>query len=402
MGRRRSPLMQPGRYTELFFLDEATALAAGHRPCAECRREDYVRFLERWTERHPRERTADAIDLRLHAERFDPVTRRRRFHDVDARLGAGRRVRAPGRRAVRRGGSSLLLWTPRGYASRVPRPTVGRGVSITPPSLVAHLRDGGAPRSRSCIPPRPASRRSGRLHSPARPRLWYQSGRGDGGGYGLHRLADRAFGSRQDDDRARPRGGARAARRARRGARRRRRAHASLEGPRLLARGPRHEHRADRLGRLPVDASRGRCRGRGDLALRRDAKGASGRSSRNRGRSSRSGSRRRSKSARAGTSRASTRRRSRARSRISPASTTRTRTPTTPRSWRTRSRSRRRSPSPSCSPSSSGSASSPRRRPRRALRAGSRARRAVLPASRSTSASCSAVRSRRQRPAERS
>ena len=44
--RRRSPLMQPGRFTELFFLDEATALAAGHRPCAECRREDYVLFLE--------------------------------------------------------------------------------------------------------------------------------------------------------------------------------------------------------------------------------------------------------------------------------------------------------------------------------------------------------------------
>src|SRR5215218_6986529 len=45
-GRRRSPLQQPGRYTELFFLDEVTALAAGHRPCAECRREDYDRFRE--------------------------------------------------------------------------------------------------------------------------------------------------------------------------------------------------------------------------------------------------------------------------------------------------------------------------------------------------------------------
>ena len=38
------PLLQPGRFTELFFLDEATAFAAGHRPCALCRREDYVRF----------------------------------------------------------------------------------------------------------------------------------------------------------------------------------------------------------------------------------------------------------------------------------------------------------------------------------------------------------------------
>jgi hypothetical protein len=46
-GRRR-PLMRPGRFTELFFLDEATAFAAGHRPCAECRREDYNRFVSIW------------------------------------------------------------------------------------------------------------------------------------------------------------------------------------------------------------------------------------------------------------------------------------------------------------------------------------------------------------------
>jgi methylphosphotriester-DNA--protein-cysteine methyltransferase len=40
-GWHRSPSMQPGRFTELFFLDEATALGAGHRPCALCRRKDY-------------------------------------------------------------------------------------------------------------------------------------------------------------------------------------------------------------------------------------------------------------------------------------------------------------------------------------------------------------------------
>src|SRR3979490_1903159 len=47
-GRHRPALQQPGRYTELFFLDEATAFAAGHRPCAECRRPDYLRFLDAW------------------------------------------------------------------------------------------------------------------------------------------------------------------------------------------------------------------------------------------------------------------------------------------------------------------------------------------------------------------
>ena len=75
----RRPLLQPGKFTELFFLDEATAFAAGHRPCALCRREDYVRFGELWADLHPGEVGADAIDARLHAERLDG-TRARRLH----------------------------------------------------------------------------------------------------------------------------------------------------------------------------------------------------------------------------------------------------------------------------------------------------------------------------------
>ena len=49
-GRHRQAMMQPNRYTELFFLDEATALAAGHRPCFECRRRDAERFAALWAE----------------------------------------------------------------------------------------------------------------------------------------------------------------------------------------------------------------------------------------------------------------------------------------------------------------------------------------------------------------
>jgi hypothetical protein len=70
-GRKRA-LMQPGRYTELFFLDEATALAAGHRPCAECRRARYQLFLDLWAETQPgagRPRAAD-LDAMLHAARW--------------------------------------------------------------------------------------------------------------------------------------------------------------------------------------------------------------------------------------------------------------------------------------------------------------------------------------------
>src|SRR5437867_8127117 len=79
-GWHRAPLMQPGRFTELFFLDEATAFAAGHRPCALCRREDYDRFVEIWRELHPGRRGADAIDAQLHRERIDPRTRVQLHH----------------------------------------------------------------------------------------------------------------------------------------------------------------------------------------------------------------------------------------------------------------------------------------------------------------------------------
>ncbi len=79
-GWQRGPLLQPGRFTELFFLDEATAFAAGHRPCALCRREDYVRFGEIWRELHPDQSGADAIDAQLHSERLEPDARTRRRH----------------------------------------------------------------------------------------------------------------------------------------------------------------------------------------------------------------------------------------------------------------------------------------------------------------------------------
>src|SRR6266436_7769242 len=71
-GWHREPLLQPGRFTELFFLDEATAFAAGHRPCALCRREDYDRFVAIQRTVHGAAAGADTIDARLHAERIVP------------------------------------------------------------------------------------------------------------------------------------------------------------------------------------------------------------------------------------------------------------------------------------------------------------------------------------------
>jgi hypothetical protein len=120
-GRRRSPLLQPGRYTELFFLDEATALAAGHRACAECRREDYDRLVAIWRELHGGAVGADAIDARLHVERVDPETRARRVHtERFDELPDGAFVLDDGEPWLVLG-AELLRWTPAGYAAHSPR-----------------------------------------------------------------------------------------------------------------------------------------------------------------------------------------------------------------------------------------------------------------------------------------
>ena len=135
-GRRRAPLMQPGRYTELFFLDEATAFAAGHRPCRECRRADYDRFKALLGEPD-----ADHLDRRLHAERVDPATRRQRVHKAEL---SGL---PDGTFTLHDGEPHLVLedelrrWTPGGYSDRVHRPA-GETSVLTPPSLVGVLAAG--------------------------------------------------------------------------------------------------------------------------------------------------------------------------------------------------------------------------------------------------------------------
>ncbi len=139
-GWRRRTLLQPGRFTELFFLDEATAFAAGHRPCALCRRVDYARLVEIWSGLHPGQVGADAIDAQLHGERIASGTREQRRHEAPFDdLPDGAFVLREGRpRLVR--GSELLTWTVGGYTTPEPRPVHQRAVLITPPSLVGVLR----------------------------------------------------------------------------------------------------------------------------------------------------------------------------------------------------------------------------------------------------------------------
>ena len=143
-GRRRARLLAPGRYTELFFLDEVTALAAGHRPCAECRREDYNRLTAIWSTIHPDQAGADAIDAQLHSERLARGGERRLHEVAYAELSDGAFVLDRGGPAVVLG-PRLLAWSPGGYVEARRRPRRGPALVITPPSLLAVLRGGWTP-----------------------------------------------------------------------------------------------------------------------------------------------------------------------------------------------------------------------------------------------------------------
>jgi hypothetical protein len=150
-GRKRA-VMAPNFYTELFFLDEATALAAGHRPCAECRHDRFLDFGHAWklaalTQGGLRRPTADEIDRRLHAERLDSDRSKRLFTETLDKLPDGVIVTVPewDKQAYLVKGDRLLAWSPGGYREREARPT-GQSVQVlTPSSTVAVLRTGYVP-----------------------------------------------------------------------------------------------------------------------------------------------------------------------------------------------------------------------------------------------------------------
>jgi hypothetical protein len=126
---RKAGPMPPGRFTGLFFLDEATAFAAGHRPCALCRREDYNRFMELVGERR-----ADDIDARLHEERLGPKP-----EPGVSTLPDGSFVLVDDAPWLIRG-DELLRWTPGGYTER--RPAAGRAPLLTPLTVLPVLDSG--------------------------------------------------------------------------------------------------------------------------------------------------------------------------------------------------------------------------------------------------------------------
>jgi hypothetical protein len=162
-GRHRT-VMAPGRYTELFFLDEATALAAGHRPCGECRREDFRRFRAAWLLGNPDRGLGPgvpvaAIDRELHRDRLGADGRSVTYTALLDSLPDGVFVRGTS------DGESLLVWreshvpwSPAGYGTPRPRRRGGRVTVLTPRSTVAAIAAGYAPGVHPSVGPAPPAR----------------------------------------------------------------------------------------------------------------------------------------------------------------------------------------------------------------------------------------------------
>ena len=149
-GRRRQ-VMTPGRYTELFFLDEVTALAAGHRPCGECRRADYQRFKHAWTTGNPeRGLTAsariEALDRELHHDRLGPDGGPRTHRADIGRLPDGAFVAgAEPASALLVWRGALWTWSPDGYTRAESRSPRGEVTVLTPRSTVNAIAAGYSP-----------------------------------------------------------------------------------------------------------------------------------------------------------------------------------------------------------------------------------------------------------------
>ncbi len=141
-GRHR-PVMSAGRYTELFFLDEATALAAGHRPCAECQHERYLLFRRTWAAGN-RELvrgtpSAEEMDRLLHDDRLDASGEKRTFVTKVSLLPPGTMAADPSGTPWLVLSNRLAMWAPSGYSRSIPKPARGELRVLTPCTVVRAL-----------------------------------------------------------------------------------------------------------------------------------------------------------------------------------------------------------------------------------------------------------------------
>lgn len=145
-GRHRE-VMTPHTWTELFFLDEAAAFAAGHRPCAECRYADYQRFKAAWARAHGEPGSADQMDAVIHADRLEGrgrAQRKRTYLAEVATLPDGVYITLDGH-AWLLWRDQLLAWSAGAYIERRPAPRAGVVEVLTPAALVAVFRAGYTP-----------------------------------------------------------------------------------------------------------------------------------------------------------------------------------------------------------------------------------------------------------------
>jgi len=142
-------VMTPDRWTELFFLDEATAFAAGHRPCAECRRGDFTRFKLSWIKGNPEHNftaktSITAIDEILHRERLDANKSKNTFDENADTIPDGVFVTI-NNKAWLVANRLLFLWSPFGYTESIAMPASGTVTVLTPKSVVNTFRAGYLP-----------------------------------------------------------------------------------------------------------------------------------------------------------------------------------------------------------------------------------------------------------------
>ncbi len=146
---RHRPVMEPNRYTELFFLDEATAFSAGHRPCAECRKKAFNRFKTAWVGANPEY----GFDLRTPVWKIDEVLHKERINLGGAKVThEENRKKIPAGCFIRYQDAPFLYadglfhrWTPFGYEEGITLPLIDRVEVLTPQSVVKTFRAGYQP-----------------------------------------------------------------------------------------------------------------------------------------------------------------------------------------------------------------------------------------------------------------
>jgi len=150
-GRRRE-VMTPNLYTELFFLDEATAFSAGHRPCAECRRTDFNRFKAAWVQGNPlymydMKTPIGEIDEILHRERMNPNGIKFTYKEILGDLPEGSFIEYNGKPYLISQSNRIMRWTPFGYADFIKIPLTAEVDVLTPKSIVHCFRSGYIPQT---------------------------------------------------------------------------------------------------------------------------------------------------------------------------------------------------------------------------------------------------------------